>query len=103
MSSSENAAKLEAQRAGADPAQSDSSAFATDDGEMLRPDPPPLIIRGTAWLLIAIFAVVFLASVLVHFPETVRCSFVLVPEHGADPIQSPLLALVQAVKVTEGQ
>src|SRR5262249_10771610 len=47
--------------------------------------------------------VLFLAAVLVHIPETVRCSFVLVPQNGADPIQSPLLALVQAVKVSEGQ
>ena len=70
---------------------------------MLRPDPPPQIIRWTARLLIGIFIVLFLASVLVHFPETVRCPFVLVPQNGADPIQSPLLALVQAVKVTEGQ
>ena len=70
---------------------------------MLRPDPPPQIIRWTARLLIGIFIVLFLASVLVHFPETVRCPFVLVPQNGADPIQSPLLALVQAVKVAEGQ
>ena len=84
-------------------AQPDPSSVATEDGEMLRPDPPPLIVRSIAWLMIAIFVVVFLASVLVHLPETVRCSFVLVPEHGADPIQAPLLALVQAVKVTEGQ
>ena len=77
--------------------------MAVDQSEMLRQDPPPQLIRWTAWLLIALFVVVFLASVLVHFPETVRCSFVLVPENGADPIQSPLLALVQAVKVTEGQ
>jgi len=70
---------------------------------MLRPEPPPQIIRCTAWVLIGMFVVLFLVSVLVHIPETVRCSFVLVPEKGADPIQSPLLALVQAVKVTEGQ
>jgi multidrug efflux pump subunit AcrA (membrane-fusion protein) len=71
--------------------------------QMLRPDPPPQIIRWTAWLLIGIFVVLFLASVLVRIPETVRCPFVLVPQNGADPIQSPLLGLVQAVKVTEGQ
>src|ERR1051326_4774505 len=77
--------------------------LAVDQGEMLRPEPPPQIIRWTAWLLIGLFLALFLASVLVHIPETVRCSFVLVPENGADPIQSPLLALVQAVKVTVGQ
>jgi hemolysin D len=76
---------------------------AVDPDQMLRPDPPPQIIRWTAWLLMGIFIVLFLASVLVRIPETVRCPFVLVPQNGADPIQSPLLALVQAVKVTEGQ
>src|SRR5258706_1763488 len=54
-------------------------------------------------MLIVIFIAVVLVSVLVHIPETVRCSFVLVPENGADPIQSPLMAVVQAVKVAEGQ
>jgi multidrug efflux pump subunit AcrA (membrane-fusion protein) len=71
--------------------------------ELLRSDPPPQVIRWTAWLLIGIFIALFLAAVLIHIPETVRCSFVLVPENGADPIQSPLLGLVQAVKVSEGQ
>jgi multidrug efflux pump subunit AcrA (membrane-fusion protein) len=73
------------------------------DGEVLAQEPPPQVIRWAAWLLLGIFLTVFLVSVLVPLPETVRCSFVLVPENGADPIQSPLLAVVQAVKVTEGQ
>ena len=76
---------------------------AADDAQMLRPNPPPQIIRCTAWVLIGIFIALFLAAVLIRIPETVRCSFVLVPQNGADPIQAPLLALVQAVKVTEGQ
>jgi len=94
--------------AGAKPAEpeqpeSHPSPPAVDLDQMLRPDPPPQLIRWTAWLLMGMFIVLFLASVLVHIPETVRCPFVLVPQNGADPIQSPLLALVQAVKVTEGQ
>src|SRR2546429_8887183 len=92
-----------ARSAGPDQAGSPPGTLAVDQGEMLRPEPPPQIIRCTAWLLIGIFLALFLASVLVHIPETVRCSFVLVPQNAADPIQSPLLALVQAVKVTEGQ
>src|SRR5215472_8497334 len=103
MSVSQPSGKPGKQSAGPDQAAGQPSTLAVDQGEMLRPDPPPQLIRWTAWLLIALFVVVFLASVLVHFPETVRCSFVLVPENGADPIQSPLLGLVQAVKVTEGQ
>src|SRR5262252_2519156 len=78
-------------------------SLALTEGELLPQEPPPRVIRWTAWLLIALFVALVLASVLVHIPETVRCSFVLVPENGADPIQSPLLALVQAVKVSEGQ
>jgi multidrug efflux pump subunit AcrA (membrane-fusion protein) len=73
------------------------------EGELLPQEPPPQVIRWAGWLLLAIFIVAVLVSVLVHIPETVRCSFVLVPENGADPIQSPLMAVVQAVKVAEGQ
>src|SRR5437667_10320956 len=82
---------------------SQPSKLGVNESEILPHKVPPEVIRWTAWGLIGMFVVAFLASVLVHIPETVRCSFVLVPENGADPIQSPLLAVVQAVKVTEGQ
>jgi multidrug efflux pump subunit AcrA (membrane-fusion protein) len=78
-------------------------SLAVSEGELLSPEPPPQVVRWMAWLLIAIFVTLVLVSVLVQIPDTVRCSFVLVPENGTDPIQSPLLAVVQAVKVTEGQ
>ncbi|HTL54231.1 MAG TPA: HlyD family efflux transporter periplasmic adaptor subunit [Candidatus Limnocylindrales bacterium] len=103
MSSSQKSPESGANHSAADQAGSQSSTQALDQGQMLSPEPPPQIIRCIGWLVIVIFILLFLASVLVHIPETVRCSFVLVPENGADPIQSPLLALVQAVKVTEGQ
>ena len=64
------------------------------ESEMLPQDPPPWFIRSLAWLLIAMFGVALLAAVLVSLPETVTCPFVLVPENGADPIQSPRLAVV---------
>jgi multidrug efflux pump subunit AcrA (membrane-fusion protein) len=70
---------------------------------MLPQHPPPQVLLWLAWLLIALFLVVTIAAVTVHIPETVRCPFVLVPENGADPIQSPLVAVVQSVNVTEGQ
>src|SRR5437879_8183782 len=82
---------------------SQPSKLGVNESEILPHEVPPEVIRWAAWGLVGMFVVLFLVSVLVHIPETVRCSFVLVPEKGADPIQSPLLALVQAVKVTEGQ
>jgi len=63
----------------------------------------PRAAHWIAWLLIALFCAAGLAAFLIHIPETVRCSFVLVPEKGADPVQAPLLATVQAVRVVEGQ
>ena len=70
---------------------------------MLPQDPPPWFITSLAWLLIAMFGVALLAAVLVSLPETVTCPFVLVPEHGADPIQSPRLAVVYRVCVRVGE
>ncbi len=73
------------------------------ESEMLPQDPPPWFVRSVAWLLIAMFAVALLAAVVVHLPETVTCPFVLGPAQGADPIQSPRLAVVNQVCTTEGQ
>lgn len=70
---------------------------------MLPQDPPPWIIRAAARLLIAIFAVALLASIAVPLPEAVHCAFILVPKEGADPIQSPRVAVVHRVGVSEGQ
>src|SRR5206468_12278322 len=38
-----------------------------------------------------------------RLPETVHCQFVLIPATGADPIQSPLQAIISRVAVEEGQ
>jgi len=73
------------------------------ESEMLPQDPPPWFIRSLAWVLIAMFGVALLAAVVVRLPETVTCPFVLVPEHGADPIQSPRLAVVYRVCVRVGE
>lgn len=73
------------------------------ESEMLPQDPPPWIVRSTAWLLIALFLTALIVAVVVHLPETVRAPFVLVPKDGADPIQSPRLAVVHKVCVSEGQ
>jgi len=73
------------------------------EAEMLPQDPPPWFVRSIAWLLIAMFGVALLAAVIIKLPETVTCPFLLVPESGADPIQSPRLAVVSRVSVTVGQ
>ena len=66
---------------------------------MLPQDPPPWFVRSMAWLLIAMFGVALLAAIFVKLPETVTCPFLLVPAGGADPIQSPRLAIVYRVCV----
>ncbi len=73
------------------------------ESEMLPQEPPPWFVRSVAWLLISIFAVALLAAIVIKLPETVTAPFVLVPNEGADPIQSPRTASVQQVCVSVGQ
>jgi membrane fusion protein len=78
------------------------SSFETES-EMLPQDPPPKVIRFMGWWLICLFIIGLLAAIFVHLPETEHAAFVLIPREGADPIQSPRLATVNRVSVTEGQ
>ena len=78
------------------------SSFETES-EMLPQDPPPKVIRFMGWWLICLFIISLLAAIFVHLPETEHAAFVLIPREGADPIQSPRLATVNRVSVTEGQ
>src|SRR6476646_10830709 len=71
--------------------------------ELAPQEPPPWIIRSTAWLLIAAFLCGLLIAIVMRLPETVDCRFVLIPATGADPIQSPRLAIISRVVVEEGQ
>jgi len=70
---------------------------------MLPQEPPPWIIRSTAWLLLAAFLFALLVAIVMRLPETVHCQFVLIPATGADPIQSPRQAIISHVAVEEGQ
>ena len=75
-----------------------------DTESVLSPqEPPPWIIRWTAWLLIAAFVFALLIAIVMRLPETVNCRFVLIPATGADPIQSPRQAVISRVVVEEGQ
>ena len=73
------------------------------ESELAPQEPPPWVIRWTAWLLIAAFFCALLIAIVMRLPETVHCRFVLVPATGADPIQSPRQAIISRVVVEEGQ
>jgi len=70
---------------------------------MLPQEPPPWVIRSTAWLLMGAFLFALLIAIVMRLPESVRCPFVLVPATGADPIQAPHQAVISHVAVSEGQ
>ena len=73
------------------------------ESEMLPQEPPPWIIRSTAWILLGAFLFALLIAIVMRLPETVHCPFVLVPDTGADPVQSPVRAVISHVGVDEGQ
>jgi membrane fusion protein len=73
------------------------------ESELLPQDPPPWIIRSTAWILVAAFLFALLIAIVMRLPETVHCRFVLIPATGSDPIQSPRQAVISHVAVDEGQ
>lgn len=73
------------------------------ESDMMPTDPPAYVIRFIARLLLSIFVVALLVAIFVPLPETVHAPFVLVPQEGADPIQSPRQATVSKVSITEGQ
>jgi len=73
------------------------------ESEILPQEPPPWIIRWTAWLLIGAFVFALLVAVVLRLPESVHCRFILIPATGADPIQSPRQAIISHVAVEEGQ
>ena len=72
------------------------------ESEMLPQDPPAWLARAAAWLFIALFAIALVVACVVPLPETVNSQFVLAPRDGADPIQSPYLAMLHKIAVNEG-
>src|SRR5438445_7238099 len=71
------------------------------ESEMLPQEPPPWIIRSTAWLLLAAFLISWLDGVRMRLSATVYCNFRLIPATGDDPIQSPRQAIISRVAVEE--
>src|SRR5437879_8564846 len=72
------------------------------ESDMAPQEPPPWVIRSTAWLLMGAFLFALLIAIVMRLPESVRCPFVLVPATGADPIQAPHQAVISHVAVSEG-
>src|SRR5438093_392707 len=73
------------------------------ESEMAPQEPPPWIVRTTAWILVGAFLFALLIAIVMRLPETVHCRFILIPATGADPIQSPRQAMISRVAVDEGQ
>lgn len=74
-----------------------------EEREVLPREPPHWFAPALGWLLIALFASALLAAIFVRVPETVESRFVLVPEGGADPIQSPRHAVIEQVLLRQGE
>ncbi len=73
------------------------------ESEMLPQEPPPWIVRATAWILVGAFLFALLIAIVMRLPESVHCRFILIPATDADPIQSPRQAIISRVAVEEGQ
>jgi membrane fusion protein len=73
------------------------------DPPFLESSPPPWAARAFARVLLAAFAAGVLALVLVRVPETVAAPFVLVPEHGADPVRTLHDGIVTSVRVADAE
>src|SRR5438093_8955835 len=73
------------------------------ESEMAPQEPPPWIVRTTAWILVGAFLFALFIAIVMRLPESVHCRFILIPATGADPIQSPRQAIISRVAVEEGQ
>lgn len=73
-----------------------------DEVPFLDPEPPPLVARGLAWLLIGIAAFATVLAATVPIPESVSVPFVLTPRRGADPIRAPRAGVVTRLAISEG-
>lgn len=63
---------------------------------------PFLAARGLSALVLLMALVVGAACVFVRVPETVSAPFVLLPEGGADPLQSAFDGVIEEVRVRAG-
>jgi membrane fusion protein len=69
----------------------------------LESDPPHWAARGLAGILLLLFALLAIASLLLHVPETVSARFVLVPVRGTDPVRAFKDGIVTEVRARDSQ
>lgn len=69
----------------------------------LASSPAPSAARALSWILIALFAAVTVAAVVIRVPEKVTSRFVLVPAQGADEVRAPRDGTIGQVHVAETQ
>ena len=66
-------------------------------------EPPPMIARALAFILLALFVLGALTLVFVQVPETVTAPFTLAPVRGADPVRALYGGTVSDVSAAEAR
>lgn len=85
-------------------ASSPAPAFVADAAPpFLDADPPPVVARSLASLLLVAFLLVTALGALIELPVTVAGTFTLVPVHGSDPLRAPRSGIVTEVAAVEGK
>lgn len=72
------------------------------EAPFLDADPPPLIVRAAAVMLLALFVVALVLAIVIELPVTVTGRFTLVPVRGADPLRAPRAGIVAEVAAVDG-
>lgn len=77
--------------------------FQGGESDLLPHRLPSWVARSIGLFLILIFATALTGSLMIRFPQTIRCPFVLLPAAGADPIHSPIRGVVDRILTQEGK
>lgn len=72
------------------------------ESELVPRDLPSRLATAISLFIIALTATTIAIAVLVPFPESLTCPFVLTPEGGADPVKAPLAGAIERVEVSDG-
>jgi multidrug efflux pump subunit AcrA (membrane-fusion protein) len=74
-----------------------------EETPFLAPDPPPVVARGLAWVLLLIFLTAAVLAAIVKIPDTIVARFILVPVRGADPVRAPKGGTIVQAAASEGR